>query len=138
MVALPRGPALTTDCVCFDPSGSVLLIRRKHPPYQDAYALPGGFVEVGESVEQACRREFTEETGLVAGALRLVGVYSEPGRDPRGHTVTVAFMTQIAAAEPAAGFDAAVAEWVSDWRDIELAFDHADILRAAFAAMAET
>jgi len=138
MAALPRGPALTTDCVCFDPSGSVLLIRRKHPPYQDAYALPGGFVEVGESVEQACRREFTEETGLVAGALRLVGIYSEPGRDPRGHTVTVAFMTQIAAAEPAAGSDAAAAEWVGDWRDIELAFDHADILRAAVAVMAET
>ena len=132
-----RGPALATDCVCFDPSGRVLLIRRKNPPFKNAYALPGGFVEAGEIVEAACRRELAEETGLVAGTLRLVGVYSDPGRDPRGHTVSIAFVTQIAADEPAAGSDAAAAEWVGDWRSLDLAFDYADILRAACAVVAE-
>jgi 8-oxo-dGTP diphosphatase len=138
MSDLPRGPALTTDCVCFDSGGRVLLIRRKYPPYQDAYALPGGFVEIGETVEQACRRELAEETGLVAGALGMIGVYSAPGRDPRGHTVTIAFMTEIAAAQPSSGSDAASAEWISDWANLELAFDHAEILRAACAARAGT
>ena len=84
MTGPPAGPALTTDCVVFDPDRGFLLIRRGHPPFQGAYALPGGFVETGETVEHACRRELEEETGLAAGELRLVGGYSEPGRDPRG------------------------------------------------------
>jgi len=132
MSCLPRGPALTTDCVCFDSGGRVLLIRRKNPPFQGAYALPGGFVEIGETVEQACRRELEEETGLEAGALHLIGVFSEPGRDPRGHTVTVAYLTRIDGAEPRAASDAAAAAWVSDWRSLEVvAFDHKRILADA-------
>ena len=71
---LPATPALTTDCVVFDERGYVLLIRRKHDPFMGSYALPGGFVEVGERVEEACRRELKEETGLDVGALRLIGV----------------------------------------------------------------
>ncbi len=103
----PATPALTTDCVVFDGSGRVLLIRRKYPPFQGRYALPGGFVEIGETVEDACRRELKEETGVEAGALRLIGVYSDPERDPRGHTCSVAFLTRVGDAAAKAGDDAA-------------------------------
>jgi 8-oxo-dGTP diphosphatase len=127
----PQTPALTTDAVVFDAQGRVLLIRRKNPPFEGGYALPGGFVDVGETVEDACRRELKEETGIDAGALSLIGVYSDPQRDPRGHTCSVAFLTRVANAEPVAGDDAAAAEWVDDWRSLTLAFDHAEILRDA-------
>ena len=133
-MGMPRTPALTTDCVLFDAAGRVLLIRRKHPPFQGAYALPGGFVDVGETVEAACRRELAEETGLEAGPLSLIGVYSDPARDPRGHTVSVAFLATpktAAAAQPVAGDDAAAAEWVADWHGLAIAFDHAQILEQA-------
>ena len=76
----------------------MLLIRRKHDPYAGCYALPGGFVEIGETVEAACRREAREETGIEVGELRLVGVYSDPSRDPRGHTVSVAYADVLSAA----------------------------------------
>lgn len=128
---LPRTPALTTDCAVFDARGRVLLIRRRNPPFEGRYALPGGFVDVGETVEDACRRELKEETGLKVGALRLIGVYSEPERDPRGHTCSIAFLARIDSAEPKAGDDAAAAEWVKDWRSLALAFDHAQILADA-------
>ncbi len=114
----------------------MLLVRRRHAPFEGAYALPGGFVELGETVEAACRREFREETGLVAGDLHLVGVYSDPDRDPRGHTVSVAYLTLIAASAPRAGSDAAAAEWVAQWRALPLAFDHSRILAEAGALRA--
>ena len=112
----PATPALTTDCVVFDARGYVLLIRRKHEPFKGSYALPGGFVDVGETVEDGCRRELKEETGLEVGALQLVGVYSDPDRDPRGHTCSIAYLARVGRAEPQAGDDAAAAEWVADWR----------------------
>ncbi len=124
----PQTPLLTTDCVVFDNDGRVLLIRRKNPPFKGRYALPGGFVDVGETVEAACRRELKEETGLIARRLALIGVYSKPDRDPRGHTCSVAFLTRIDDAEAKAGDDAAAVKWVTDWRRLKLAFDHADIL----------
>ncbi len=130
-MAFPQTPALTTDCVVFDASGQVLLIRRKNPPFQGSYALPGGFVDVGERVEDACRRELSEETGLKVGEIRLIGVYSDPGRDPRGHTCSVAYLTRVGRADPTAGDDAASAEWVKDWRSQSLAFDHAKIIADA-------
>jgi 8-oxo-dGTP diphosphatase len=129
---LPRTPALTVDCVIFDPQGRVLLIRRKNEPFKGAYALPGGFVDIGETVEAACRREVREETGLQVDDLALVGVYSNPERDPRGHIVSVVFMTSLRAeTPPAAGDDAAAAEWVADRRRYALAFDHARVLEKA-------
>ncbi len=133
-MGMPVTPALTTDCVVFDETGRVLLIRRKNPPFQGAYALPGGFVDVGETVEDACRRELLEETGIEGGDLRLIGVYSDPRRDPRGHTVSVAFLADRKAGtstRPKAGDDAAAAEWVADWRGLAIAFDHAQILEQA-------
>jgi 8-oxo-dGTP diphosphatase len=135
-MALPKTPTLTTDCVIFDPEGRVLLIRRGHPPFVGDYALPGGFVEIGETVEQACRREALEETGIKVDVLRLVGVYSDPARDPRGHTVSTAYATILSRAiPPRAGSDAAGAEWIDDWRSVELAFDHAQIVRDAEALL---
>ncbi len=130
-MAKPVTPLLAVDCVAVDPKGRVLLIRRGHPPFVGAYALPGGFVDVGETVEDACRRELMEETGVKAGRLTLIGVYSDPKRDPRGHSVAVAFLTRIRAVTPTAGDDAAAAEWVENWRRSEVAFDHKDILRDA-------
>jgi len=86
-------------------------------------------------VEDACRRELKEETGVKAGRLELLGVYSDPKRDPRGHTCSVAFLARIARATPKGGDDAAAAEWVEDWSKLDLAFDHAKILRDAKRAL---
>lgn len=128
-MGMPKTPALTTDCVIFDKDGRALLIRRKNEPFKGSYALPGGFVDIGETVEAGCRREVLEEAGIEVGELRLVGVYSDPGRDPRGHTVSVAFLALLPSApRPRAGSDAEAAEWVNDWRKLKLAFDHAQIL----------
>jgi 8-oxo-dGTP diphosphatase len=124
----PKTPLLATDCVAVDARGRVLLIRRGHPPFKGQYALPGGFVDVGESVEDACRRELMEETGVKAGRLELLGVYSDPGRDPRGHTCSVVFLTRVRGQVAKAGDDAAAAEWVVPRPGLELAFDHAKIL----------
>jgi 8-oxo-dGTP diphosphatase len=130
-MAFPQTPALTTDCVVFDSRGRVLLIRRGNPPFKGHYALPGGFVDVGETLEDACRRELMEEAGLKVGRLQLVGVYSDPRRDPRGHTCSVAFLARVARARARAGDDAAAAEWVERWSQVDMAFDHAKILRDA-------
>ena len=73
----------------------------------------------------------SEETGLHVGELRLIGVYSDPGRDPRGHTCSVAYLARVGRAEVTAGDDAAAAEWVADWRREKLAFDHAQIIADA-------
>src|SRR6188768_946104 len=85
-MALPRTPALATDCVIFDPVGRVLLIRRKHAPCVGSYALPGGFVKIRETVEDACRREVREEASVELNELTLVGVYSDLNRTPRPHS----------------------------------------------------
>src|SRR5262245_25787257 len=128
-----RQPALAADCVVFDPQGRLLLIRRKNPPFQGQYALPGGFVEYGETTEQAAARELAEETGLTAAALTLIGVYSDPGRDPRGHMVSIAYLVRAADFVPRAGDDASHAEFVADWRRETLAFDHNKIVADALA-----
>jgi len=128
-----KGPALAVDCVVFDGAGRLLLVRRKHAPFAGQYALPGGFVEKGETVEAAALRELKEETGVEGEIVRLVGVYSDPARDPRGHVVSVAFLVRTEETEALAGDDADAAEFVRDWRDLELAFDHNVILRHALA-----
>src|SRR5579872_4290316 len=94
-----KAPAVAVDCVVFDDQDRLLLVGRRRPPFAGQFALPGGFVEYGEETEAAARRELEEETGLVARQLRLVGVYSRPDRDPRGHTISVAYLI---AAEPQA------------------------------------
>ena len=127
----PVTPRLCTDCIAVDAKGRVLLIRRGHPPFVGHYALPGGFVDIGETVDAACRRELMEETGVKAGKLHLVGVYSDPKRDPRFHSAAVAYLTRVRAPKATAGDDAAAVEWIDDWRKVDLAFDHNIILRDA-------
>ena len=127
----PKTPPLAADCVVIDADERVLLIRRGHPPFKGKYALPGGFVEIGESVEDACRRELREETGVRAGRLHLIGVYSDPRRDPRGHTCSVAYLARVGKVAAKAGDDAAAVEWVRLASKPDLAFDHARILADA-------
>jgi 8-oxo-dGTP diphosphatase len=134
MNAFPKTPAMMTDCVVFEPDGRVFLVRRKHEPFEGFYALPGGFVGLGETVEAACCREVKEETGVSVSKeqLHLIGVYSDPARDPRGHSVSIAYGTTLERpAEPQPGSDAEGAEWITDWRKVRLAFNHADILADA-------
>ena len=127
-------PLLTVDCVVFHDNG-VVLIRRGCEPYMGWYALPGGFVEIGESVEQACIREMKEETGVEINRseLSLIGVYSDPNRDPRGHTVSVALMGYANIDKLRAGDDAASVEVIKDWRTVDVAFDHKQILKDAWS-----
>src|SRR5919199_1355629 len=96
------------------------------------WALPGGFVEVGETVEEAADREAAEETGLAVEVARLVGVYSDPERDPRGHNVSVAFLARVLSGELAAASDAAEVA-VMDPASVELAFDHSKIIEDALS-----
>lgn len=127
----PKTPLLAVDCVVFNSDRRVLLIRRKNPPFAGALALPGGFVELGETVEAACRRELMEEAGVKVGKLSLVGVYSAPDRDPRGHICSVSFVAQAKRGKAKAGDDAAAVDWVKSWRRADLAFDHRRIISDA-------
>ncbi len=127
MASWSNGPALAADCVIFH-GDAVVLVRRKYDPYKGHYALPGGAVEIGETVEDACRREMREEIGLEVRNLRLIGVYSKPDRDPRGHTVSIAYLAEADVSKMKAGSDAASAEVVGNWRELTLAFDHREII----------
>jgi 8-oxo-dGTP diphosphatase len=128
-------PALTVDAVAIR-GGRVLLVRRARPPFAGMWALPGGFVEQRETVEQALVRELEEETGLVARRIRLLGVYSGPDRDPRKPTTTVAFLVRGLRGRPRSGDDAGDARWVALRKAGPLAFDHDRILTDAVAALA--
>ena len=130
-------PYISTDCIVFDESDRVLLIRRKNDPFRGQYAFPGGFIETGETAEDLARRELKEETGIVAGDLRLLGVYSDPGRDPRHHTITIAYLVRVHGQTPIAGDDAAAAEFVAHGEQEKLAFDHDIIMRDALKLRAE-
>lgn len=137
-MAKPVTPLLTVDCVVFDAKGRLLLIKRGHPPFEGQYALPGGFVDVGETVEEACRRELMEETGVKAGKLSLIGIYSDPKRDPRGHTASAAFLTRVRTPKAVAGDDASAIAWIDNWQRLKLAFDHKQILKDATRLQAKT
>jgi 8-oxo-dGTP diphosphatase len=126
----PPGPALTVDAVWIR-RGAVLLVQRRRPPFAGAWALPGGFVEATETVEEAVSRELREETGLRGRIVGLVGVYSGPDRDPRQPTATVAFLFRGRGGIPRAADDAAEARWIRLDRATGLAFDHDRILRDA-------
>mmetsp|Transcript_100193 Transcript_100193/g.259046 ORF Transcript_100193/g.259046 Transcript_100193/m.259046 type:complete len:243 (+) Transcript_100193:173-901(+) len=143
----PR-PGLTADTAVFrigspgDPECQklyILLIKRKRSPYQGDWALPGGFVDEHEDIETAAAREVEEETGISGLKLYEVGAFGMPRRDPRGHTVTICYMTVISAqlADTAkAGDDAADTSWSSVEDLPALAFDHAEILRACLRKVA--
>jgi ADP-ribose pyrophosphatase YjhB (NUDIX family) len=128
----PRTPLLTVDVVLRVPSGGIVLVERRNPPL--GWALPGGFVDPGEPCERAAAREVMEETGLGVEGLRLLGVYSDPARDPRFHTCSVVY-TALGVGTPAAGDDAAgVALFTRETLPPVLAFDHGRILADYFAA----
>ena len=126
----PETPKIMVDVVIPSEEGRVVLIRRGSEPFEGRWALPGGFVEVGETVEEAAVREAAEETGLAVELARLVGVYSDPERDPRGHNVSVAFLARVLSGELAAATDASEVSLL-DPDAVELAFDHARIIADA-------
>jgi len=127
-----RNPLPTVDVIIESPNGDVLLIRRRNPPY--GWALPGGFVDYGETVEQAAAREALEETGLEVSLQRQFHVYSDPSRDPRVHTLSVVFVA-TAMGTPSAGDDAEdVGFYSRNSLPEKIAFDHRQILEDYFTA----
>jgi len=134
---LYRCIGLTVDLVILYKDG-IVLIKRKHEPFKDYWALPGGFVEYGESVENAAIREAKEETDLNVELIKLIGVYSDPNRDPRGHTVTAAFLAK-GYGELKGGDDAKEARVFSldEIKSLKLAFDHAKIIEDALKILKE-
>jgi 8-oxo-dGTP diphosphatase len=128
-------PLLAADAVIFSPDG-IVLIQRDNPPFEGRYALPGGFVEIGETVEAAAIREAREETGLEIKILGLVGVYSDPARDPRGHVVSLAFLAR-GKGDLLAGSDARAVRIFSLEELPLLAFDHGRIISDAMALLAD-
>jgi ADP-ribose pyrophosphatase YjhB (NUDIX family) len=131
MIASPEGkayriPSLTVDLIIEVEGGGIVLIKRKNPPY--GWALPGGYVDYGESLEQAAIREAKEETGLQVQLKHQLHTYSDPQRDPRRHTVTTVYVV-TAQGKPVAGDDAQrVAVFPLSDLPREMAFDHAAIL----------
>ena len=124
---------LAVDVVVFAQS-NVLLVKRAREPYKGFFALPGGFVEEGELLVAAARRELVEETGVSCSRLRFCGLYDDPQRDPRGRVVSVGFvgvLEEVVAVQ--AGSDAAGARWVSLEELGSLAFDHNKVVRDALA-----
>ncbi|MBW6521248.1 MAG: NUDIX hydrolase [Desulfoarculaceae bacterium] len=125
-----RNPVPTVDII-IEIGEEIVLIKRKNPPY--GWALPGGFVDYGESYENAALREAVEETGLAVQKLIQFHTYSDPGRDPRQHTASTVFIGQ-ALNKPTAGDDATEAGLFAEGHLPNLAFDHARILADYFAA----
>lgn len=129
----PR-PAVTADCVVITEENEpkVLLIQRGNEPFKGCWAFPGGFMNMDETTEQCAVRELEEETGLKVTEIRQIGAYSKVDRDPRGRTVTVAYLAIIDKAEAVKGLDdAAEAQWFPISNLPKLAFDHEEIMRDA-------
>lgn len=123
-------PALAVD-VIIEREDKLLLIKRKNEPFKYSYAIPGGFINEGELVEAAAVREILEETNVNVLLIDILGVYSAPNRDPRGHVISVVFVGKIIGGELKAGDDAGSYEWVTidDITNGKVAFDHIRILQ---------
>lgn len=116
----------------------VLLVKRKNDPFRGQWAIPGGFVERDERLQAAALRELQEETGVLLTQIRQFGVYGEPGRDPRGRTVTFVFWTRLAEKPPIqASDDAADCSWFPLDHLPKLAFDHQQIMEEAMRRLPE-
>ena len=129
----PR-PAVTADCIVMtkEADAKVLLIQRGDEPYKGCWAFPGGFMNMDETTEQCAIRELEEETGLKVNEIHQIGAYSKVDRDPRGRTVTVAYLAIVDKPMPLVGLDdAAKAEWWPLSALPQLAFDHDEIMRNA-------
>jgi 8-oxo-dGTP diphosphatase len=127
---------VTVDCIVFkkhENGNHILFVKRKNDPYKGNWALPGGFLDEGEDLQIGAARELTEETGLVIAKLEQLGAFGKPGRDPRQHTVSIAYVGFADADAKAVGADdAEEARWFPVNALPELAFDHADIVNTAF------
>ena len=125
-----RRPLVAVDVVLVRRDGSLVLVKRGKEPFKGYWALPGGFVKYGEKVEEAAAREAEEETGLKVRIRGLVGVYSRPDRDPRGHVISIAFLAEEEGGTLRAGSDASD---VGCFRELpgQLAFDHSEIVADA-------
>ena len=120
-----KNPIPTVDAI-IQKSSSILFVKRKKDPYKNYLALPGGFVKQGETIEEAMGREIYEETSLKVHPIDILGVYSDPKRDPRGHMMTVVFVVTILEGDAKAGDDAKEILWIplEKLNDIQIAFDH--------------
>lgn len=125
----PETPLLTVDALIIYEE-KLVLIKRKNPPYKDMFALPGGFVDIGETVENAAIREAKEETNLDIEIVNLLGIYSDPKRDPRGHTVSICFIA-AGYGDLKAGDDAGDIGLFDIYNVPELAFDHNKVIEDA-------
>jgi len=125
-----RNPTPTVDVLVVE-DNKILLVKRGQPPHQGEWALPGGFVEYGETLEAAAKREVKEETGIAIDLSAILGAYSDPERDPRGHTISVVFVGKMVGGKLQGGDDAADARWydINDLREEQLAFDHEMIVQ---------
>ena len=135
----PR-PAVTSDCIVVtkEAEPKVLLIQRGNEPFKGQWAFPGGFMNMDETTEQCAVRELEEETGLKVTTIHQIGAYSKVDRDPRGRTVTVAYLAMIDKAKAVSGLDdAAKAQWFPISALPKLAFDHEEIMRDAKALIDE-
>ncbi|HEY7113727.1 MAG TPA: NUDIX hydrolase [Thermoanaerobaculia bacterium] len=121
-----------------DRRGRLLLVQRGRPPYEGRWGLPGGFCEWKETTENCCARETLEETGLRVRVGELLGVYSKPDRDPRGHNVTVLYAAHPVGGRLKGGDDAADARFFTkrELRRLPFAFDHGEIVRKQLARRA--
>jgi 8-oxo-dGTP diphosphatase len=119
---------VASDIIISYEDGSIILIKRMNEPYKGMWALPGGIMDDGETIEQTAVREAKEETGLNVKLVQLIGVYSKPGRDPRGRTVSVAYAAVIEGGTLRAGSDAKEVLKTKDFEEMQLAFDHKDML----------
>ena len=132
----PR-PAVTADCVVFtkEAEPKVLLIERGADPYKGCWAFPGGFLNMDETTEQCAIRELEEETGMRIQGLQQIGAYSKVDRDPRGRTITVAYLAVLDShCEVVGQDDAAKAQWFPLNDLPKLAFDHDEIMKDAIEA----
>ena len=125
-----KNPIPTVDAIIQN-SSSILLVKRSKDPYKNKFALPGGFVNEGETIEEAIKREVYEETSVEVHPIDILGVYSDPKRDPRGHMMTVVFIVLIIRGNPSAGDDAKEISWIpiEKINDIKIAFDHRLIIQ---------
>ncbi|WEU41093.1 MAG: NUDIX hydrolase [Candidatus Odinarchaeum yellowstonii] len=124
--SFPAHPTVAVDAIILFEPGKIVLIKRRFPPFKDFWALPGGIVKYGESVEEALLREVKEETGLTVKIKKLVGVYSNPNRDPRGHVISICFLCEFSDGVLKASSDAADINVFSleEVSSLQLAFDH--------------
>jgi 8-oxo-dGTP diphosphatase len=125
-----KSPYPTVDII-IEKNNKVVLIKRKNEPFKNMLAIPGGFLEYGETVEHSAVREAKEETGLNVKLIEILGVYSDPKRDPRKHTMSTAFIAKPLSTKLKASTDAKEAKWYSlnEIKSKKLSFDHAQVIK---------